>query len=74
MNAEAIEARIKAGMEFDRVEVSGEGCGFQAYVVSQEFVGKNTLARHRMVYATLGADMGTAIHALSIKAYAPNEI
>lgn len=73
MNAEAIANKIKAGMEHDSVIVTGEGCGFEARVVSAAFEGKSTLARHRLVYATLGADMGTAIHALSIKALTPDE-
>ena len=32
-----------------------------------------TLARHRMVYATLGARMGGEIHALALKTLTPDE-
>jgi acid stress-induced BolA-like protein IbaG/YrbA len=74
MDAVAIENMIKSGLTHQHVEVTGEGCGFQAVVVSDKFVGKNTLARHRLVYATLGEDMGNAIHALSIKALTPEEV
>ncbi len=74
MDAVTIENMIKSGLAHQCVEVTGEGCGFQALVVSNEFAGKNTLARHRLVYATLGNDMGNAIHALSIKAITPEEI
>jgi len=38
---------------------------FEASVVCPAFHGKPTLARHRMVYATLGALMGREIHALA---------
>jgi stress-induced morphogen len=41
--------------------------------VSEEFAGKLPLARHRMVYATLGDRMGGEIHALALKTIAPGE-
>ena len=43
-------------------------------IVSAEFTGKPTLARHRMIYAALGELMQNPIHALSINAKAPGEI
>ncbi|MFT5260577.1 MAG: BolA protein [Saprospiraceae bacterium] len=43
-------------------------------IVSSQFCGQNTMARHRMVYAVVGDMMPTEIHALSIKAFAPDEI
>ena len=42
-----------------------------AYIAA--FAGKLPLARHRMVYATLGELMGGAIHALSLKTLTPEE-
>lgn len=42
-------------------------------IVSAEFAGKNTVARHRMVYAALGELMQHPIHALAITARAPGE-
>ena len=44
-----------------------DGVHFEAAVVSAAFAGKLPLARHRMVYATLGDLMGGAIHALSLQ-------
>lgn len=41
---------------------------FRVRVVSEVFVGKLPLARHRAVYAALGDLMQTDIHALSIQA------
>jgi BolA protein len=43
-------------------------------VVSKAFEGLATLARHRLVYEAMGDAMKQAIHALSIKAYAPGEV
>ena len=43
-------------------------------IVAQQFAGHNLLQRHRMVYAALGDAMHKDIHALSIRAYAPDEL
>lgn len=43
-------------------------------IVSARFAGQNNLARHRLVYDALGEMMHKEIHALSIKAYTPDEI
>ena len=42
-------------------------------IVSRAFAGKATVARHRMVYAALGDLMNNPIHALQIRALAPEE-
>jgi BolA family transcriptional regulator, general stress-responsive regulator len=42
-------------------------------VVSSQFSGKPTVARHRLVYQALGDLMQNPIHALSITARAPGE-
>ena len=47
---------------------------FSVSVVSAMFNGMSALARHRAVYAALGALMQTDIHALAIDARAPEEI
>ena len=51
---------------------TGQG-HFSVHVVSQAFAGKPPLARHRLVYAALGAMMQSDIHALAIHARAPDE-
>ena len=45
---------------------------FGVDIVSAAFVGKLPLARHRLVYAALGDMMQTDIHALAIRARAPD--
>jgi len=65
---------IQQGLPGARVEVSGDdGVHFEALVVSEAFAGKMPLARHRMVYATLGERMGGEIHALALKTLTPDE-
>ena len=46
---------------------------FGVDIVSAAFVGKLSLARHRLVYAALGEMMQTDIHALAIRARTPDE-
>ncbi|HEY8887953.1 MAG TPA: BolA family protein [Gallionella sp.] len=43
-------------------------------IVSARFAGKNTVARHRMIYSALGELMKREIHALTIQASTPDEI
>ena len=74
MDAATVKALIEKGMPVARVEVEGpDGVHFEALVVSGAFAGKLPLARHRLVYATLGELMGGAIHALSLKTLTPEE-
>lgn len=46
---------------------------FTLEIRSAAFAGMAPLARHRAVYAALGAMMQDDIHALAIRASAPNE-
>ena len=74
MNADTIRQLIETGLPGSRVEVQGEdGVHFEAVVVCEAFAGKLPLARHRMVYATLGEKMGGEIHALQLRTLTPEE-
>ena len=61
-------------MENSTVKVIGDGSHFEALVVATEFEGKRTLARHQLVYKSLGELVGNEIHALSIRALTPKEL
>jgi len=50
------------------------GGHYRLYIVSAQFAGKTTLARHRMIYSALGEMMKHEIHALNIKACTPEEL
>ncbi len=73
MQADTIAEWIQQGLPDSKVSVDGDGHHFEALIVSPEFEGKNTMTRHRMVYATLGEKMGNEIHALSMKTLTPTE-
>lgn len=74
MSPETIAQMILAGLPGAQVEVFGDdGVHFEALIVHEAFAGKLPLARHRMVYATLGDKMGGEIHALALKTLTPAE-
>ena len=74
MSPETIAQMIQAGLPGAQVEVFGDdGVHFEALIVHEAFAGKLPLARHRMVYATLGDKMGGEIHALALKTLTPAE-
>lgn len=89
MSAERVErirARVAEALDAGEVEVIDEGhkhighAGaatglghFALRLRSPRFAGTSTLARHRMVYDALGEMMTTDIHAISIRALAPDE-
>jgi acid stress-induced BolA-like protein IbaG/YrbA len=74
MENEAVAALIRVGMPGAEVTVTGDGRHFEAVVVSPEFEGKSLIARHRLVLTTVGAEIESdALHALSIKAYTPEQ-
>ena len=74
MNPEDIARLIRAGLPGSSVSVqSDDNTHFAARVVAREFEGKKSLARHQLVYRTLGELVGREIHALSIEALTPEE-
>jgi len=80
-----IRERLTAVLDPVRLEIVDEshkhaghaqargGGHFQVTIVSAAFAGKSLLERHRMVYDAVGDAMHGEIHALSIKASAPEE-
>ena len=74
MDPSTIQSLIEQGLPGARAEVHGDdGVHFEATVIAEAFRGKLPLARHRLVYATLGDRMGGEIHALSLKTLTPDE-
>lgn len=87
MNVEAQIRACLAGLEPESLELIDESAQHQGHagwqpgggthwrlrIVSPRFAGQTTLARHRMVYESLGELMQHPIHALAIQARAPGE-
>ena len=74
MNPQQVAELIRAGLPGADVRVeSDDNTHFAARVVAQEFAGKRAIARHQLIYRTLGELMGREIHAMSIEALTPEE-
>lgn len=74
MNPQTIKTLIEQGLPGASADVRGDdGVHFDATVISDAFAGKLPLARHRLVYATLGDRMGGEIHALALQTLTPAE-
>ncbi len=74
MDPSEIRQLIEAGFDSAIVKVeSGDNTHFGALVVAAEFEGKRSIARHQLVYKSLGTLVGNEIHALSITALTPDE-
>ena len=70
---EQIEGYIKNGIHCTHIQVEGDGQHFFATIVSSEFEGKRLVQRHQLVYGVMGDRMKAEVHALSIKAFTPEE-
>jgi BolA protein len=81
-----IRAALRQGLETDDIAIRDDshlhighpsaqsGLGhFHVTIRSPRFTGVNPIERPRMVYDTLGELMQTDIHAVSIRALAPEE-
>jgi len=87
MNTEEMIRERLSGLAPDALEVFDDsrdhaghagakdgGGHYQLVIVSRQFAGKNALARHRLAYEALSDLMPKRIHALAIRAYAPEEM
>ena len=49
-------------------------CTCSVQVVSDAFVGKRLVQRHKMVYSILDHELKTGVHALALKTKTPEEM
>ena len=49
------------------------GGHYQLTIVSEAFAGQSLIKRHRLIYGALGDAMESEIHAISIRAFTPEE-
>ncbi len=74
-SVDEIKGRIEAALPGSTAEVedwTGGGDHFRATVVAPQFAGLSRIAQHRLVYDVFGAEVGGAIHALSLKTSTPD--
>jgi len=68
--AQEIKQRIEDAIPGAHAEVedyTGGGDHFRATVVASAFAGRSRIEQHKLVYDVFGAEIGGAIHALSLK-------
>ena len=80
-----IEQRLRAALDPTRLTITDdsaahaghagarEGGHFTVHIVSTVFAGKTPIQRHRLVHAAVADLMRREIHALSIRAWTPEE-
>jgi BolA protein len=74
LQPESLEVLDESGQHMGHEGARGGGGHFRLIIVSKAFCGKTRQARHRLIYEALGPLLQKDIHALAIKAYAPEEI
>lgn len=73
---ERLKSLILARLPDAQVEVrdlTGTQDHYRVEIVSSAFAQLAPLARHRLVYGTLGAHVGAEIHALTLGTHTPEE-
>lgn len=71
--AERIELTDESHLHAGHAGAQGGGGHYRLTIVAEIFRGKNTLARHRLVYDAVGNLMQGPVHALAIRALTPEE-
>jgi len=74
LSAKQLESYITEHILCEHIRVLGDdGTHFEALIVSDDFVGKNMVQQHQLVYKALGDRMRAEIHALSMKTLTPEQ-
>jgi BolA protein len=74
LSPESVDIEDESARHVGHAGAKSGGGHYALTLVSARFAGQPLQARHRMVYAALGSLMHKEIHALAIRAYAPDEI
>ena len=74
LSAQHVQKYITDQLPCTYILVSGDdGTHFEAVIVSTHFTNQRLRERHQLVYRALGEHMRSAIHALSMHTYTPEE-
>ncbi|MES2203827.1 MAG: BolA/IbaG family iron-sulfur metabolism protein [Pseudomonadota bacterium] len=74
MHIDDIKQWLLKYLDCEYVEVTGDGRHFDAVIVSDEFIGLNTLKRQQKVYACLNEKIASGeLHAFSMKTFTQQE-
>ncbi len=70
----SLEIEDESHLHAGHAGARGGGGHYRLHIVATAFAGKNTVARHRLIYDAAGDLMRGAVHALSIRALTPEEV
>lgn len=74
METNTVKQIIEKKLPECQINVTGDGSHFDVEISGAVFTGKSTLEKHKLVYATVNEYiLNGEIHALNIKASAPDE-
>lgn len=86
MLIDEIKNKITSNLNVNKIEIMDEshlhaghnnrtqgGAHFKAVIISEQFDNLSLIERHKKIYAILGKEMGTTIHAFSMKTLTPEE-
>ena len=65
-----IEQKLEEGLSNPKIflqDMTGTMDHFNALIISDDFIGKNLIEQHRLVYKILGDMVTNEIHALQLK-------
>ncbi len=71
---ESLNLEDESSLHAGHAGAASGGGHYRLTIVSPRFAGLNSVARHRLVYESLGALMKGPIHALAITALTPEEL
>ena len=74
MDINKLQALLEGEYSFQELYVKGEGSHFEVIAVADMFVGMSRVKKQQTIYAPLNEHIASnSIHALTIKAYTPEE-
>ena len=74
LEPQSMDLLDESGKHVGHAGAKAGGNHFRLTIVSPRFSGKDQITRHRMIYEVLGQLMHRDIHALTIRAFAPDEL
>lgn len=74
LQPQSLEIEDESHLHAGHAGARGGGGHYRLHIVATAFAGKNTVARHRLIYDAAGDLMRGAVHALSIRALTPEEV
>ena len=74
LQPQSLEIEDESHLHAGHAGARSGGGHYRLHIVAAAFAGKNTVARHRLIYDAAGDLMRGAVHALSIRAFTPEEV